>query len=76
MVIRKAVDEVVKYNNEIQPEYLEEAKKKMKAQGVQFIEIDNKPWYELGRKITKDVIVKEVGFTPGLVEEIWAFKDY
>jgi tripartite ATP-independent transporter DctP family solute receptor len=75
-VISEAVKEVVKWNNEIQPEYLEQAKKKMKAQNVKFIDIDNTPWYKLGRKITKDVLVPEVKYTPGLVEEIWAFKDY
>jgi hypothetical protein len=48
----------------------------MKAQNVKFIDIDNTPWYKLGRKITKDVLVPEVKYTPGLVEEIWAFKDY
>jgi hypothetical protein len=42
--------------------------------GVNFIEIDNKPWYDVGRKIMKDVVVPKLNITPGLLEEIWAYK--
>lgn len=73
-VLLEAAKEAEKYNNQLQPDYLAEAGKKMEAMGVNFIEIDNKPWYDVGRKIMKDVVVPKLKITPGLLEEIWAYK--
>jgi tripartite ATP-independent transporter DctP family solute receptor len=73
-ILIDAAKEAEKLNNELQPNYLEDAKKKMVEAGVNFIEIDNKPWYDVGRKIMKDVVVPKLNITPGLLEEIWAYK--
>ena len=73
-VLMDAAAAAEKHNNELQPAYLENARTKMKAQGVNFIEIDNKPWYDGGRRIMKDVVVPKLKITPGLLEEIWAVK--
>lgn len=73
-ILVDAAKEAEKLNNELQPNYLEEARAKMKAIGVNFIEIDNKPWYDGGRKIMKEVVVPKLKITPGLLEEIWAYK--
>ncbi|MFV0439489.1 MAG: TRAP transporter substrate-binding protein [Desulfopila sp.] len=71
-VIEKSALEAEALNNELQPQYLEDARVAMERQGVQFIEIDTKPWYEKGRKIMKEVVVPELHITPGLIDEIWA----
>ena len=73
-VILEAAVEAEKLNNKLQPDYLEKAREKMIAQGVTIFAIDNKPWYEVGRKIMKDVVVPKLNITPGLLEEIWAVK--
>lgn len=73
-ILVEAVKEAEKLNNELQPKYLEDAKTKMTAMGVNFIEIDNKPWYEVGRKIMLNEVVPKLKCTPGLLEEIWAYK--
>ncbi len=73
-IIMDAALEAEKLNNELQPQYKEDAKKMMAKQGVEFITIDTASWYKEGRRIMKDVVVPELKITPGLLEKIWAVK--
>ena len=73
-VVAQAALEAEEYNNEQQVVYLEDARQKMIDQGVTFIDIDIEPWYEVGRDIMLNTVVPELGITPGLLEEIWAYQ--
>ena len=74
-ILLDAAVEAEEYNNELQVDYKAQAEQDMRAAGVEFIEIDTAPWYEVGRQIMLTEVVPTLNITPGLLEEIWAY-DY
>jgi len=73
-ILMDAAAAAEEYNNEKQVEYKASAKEKMLEQGVEFIDIDRGPWYEMGREIMKEKVVPELKITDGLLEKIWAYE--
>lgn len=73
-ILIDAALEAEEFNNEKQVQYKADAKEKMLEQGVQFIDIDRGPWYEVGRDIMLNQVVPELKITDGLLERIWAYK--
>lgn len=74
-ILMEAAKEAEEYNNELQVEYREQSRQDMIDQGVEFIDIDTEPWYEVGRDIMLNDVVPTLGITDGLLQEIWAY-DY
>ena len=74
-ILLNAAQEAEEYNNELQIDYREQSRQDMLDQGVEFIDIDTGPWYEVGRDIMRNQVVPTLGITEGLLEEIWAY-DY
>lgn len=73
-IVTAAAIEAELYNNQLQPKYREDSRQKMMEQGVKFIDIDTKPWNEIGWKIMKNEVVPKLKITPGLLEEINSYK--
>ncbi|MCB2191061.1 MAG: TRAP transporter substrate-binding protein [Deltaproteobacteria bacterium] len=71
-ILVQSAKDAEKLNNKLQPDYLESAKKKMIEQEVIFIEIDNDPWYKVGRKALLEKVVPKVGMNRSILEQIWA----
>lgn len=73
-VIVDAAEEAEGYNNTLQIDYRAKSQQDMLNQGVEFIDIDREPWYEVGRDIMLNQVVPKLKITEGLLEEIWAYQ--
>lgn len=73
-ILLRAAAEAQTYNNKLQVEYLSRAERAIASAGVEFIELDRKPWYDVGRKIMQSEVVSALEITPGLLEEIRAYE--